>query len=156
MWREASDEKFRSSPPGCARQDDGPPDSSATNARFGQGLQRFYKPSATSSGVGSACCSSPCSGTSPTFPSEPPLRKKAGQMSRVLIVKEPRRDPQPKGRTLSAHVSPDVALAFDAYVASLPEPRPIHRDALRYLIADWLTGHGFLKHRDDPEGANRR
>jgi hypothetical protein len=31
----------------------------------------------------------------------------------------------------------------------------MHRDALRLLIADGLIGHGFLKHRDDPEAANR-
>jgi hypothetical protein len=64
---------------------------------------------------------------------------------------------RPKGRTLTAHIPADVAAAFDAYVASLPQPGPLHRDALRDLVADWLTGHGFLKHReDDPEGANGR
>ena len=32
-----------------------------------------------------------------------------------------------------------------------PLTRP---QAIRAILADWLAGHGFLKHRDDPEGAN--
>jgi hypothetical protein len=77
-------------------------------------------------------------------------------VNRTSAVKRPQMASRPKGRTLTVHVSHDVASAFDAYVSSLPEPRPLAREALRHLMADWLTGHGFLKHRDDPEGANGR
>ena len=27
-------------------------------------------------------------------------------------------------------------------------------EAIRFILRDWLTGHGYLRHRDDPEGAN--
>ncbi|MBA9063161.1 hypothetical protein GGQ91_002549 [Methylobacterium fujisawaense] len=27
-------------------------------------------------------------------------------------------------------------------------------DAVRYVLRDWLVGHGYLRHREDPEGAN--
>jgi hypothetical protein len=64
-------------------------------------------------------------------------------------------EPRPKGRTIAARIPAEVAAALDAYIASC-NPSPPPRDAVRYILRDWLIGQGFLKHRDDPEAANRR
>ena len=31
---------------------------------------------------------------------------------------------------------------------------PARAEMIRYILRDWLTGHGYLRHREDPEGAN--
>jgi hypothetical protein len=75
--------------------------------------------------------------------------------TRARSQKDSEYRPLPKGRTIAARVPGDVAAALDAFVGSLyPAPQP--REVVRYILQDWLAGHGFLKHRDDPEGANGR
>ena len=44
--------------------------------------------------------------------------------------------------------------ALDRWIADQPEPKPIRADGLRLALHDWLTGLGYLPHRDDPEIAN--
>ena len=44
---------------------------------------------------------------------------------------------------------------LDAFAAAKPDVGT-RAEAVRVILADWLTGHGYLKHRDDPEGANGR
>jgi DNA-binding transcriptional LysR family regulator len=51
---------------------------------------------------------------------------------------------------------PTALAALDTWIASQPEPRPSRSDAVTLAVADWLTGLGLLRHRDDPEGANGR
>lgn len=43
--------------------------------------------------------------------------------------------------------------AIDAWRRSQDDP-PTRTEAVRHILSDWLTGHGYLKHREDPEGAN--
>ena len=40
--------------------------------------------------------------------------------------------------------------------AKTDDDAPTRSEMLRKIVRDWLIGHGFLKHRDDPEGANGR
>ena len=60
------------------------------------------------------------------------------------------------GRTpISALRLPDdLREAVDRYVADQPDPKPSRSEAIRYALRDWLTGLGYLPHRDDPEMAN--
>ena len=48
---------------------------------------------------------------------------------------------------------PDVA-ALDAWITAQPDPKPSRPEAIRTALRDWLTGLGFIKHREDPEGVN--
>ncbi len=58
------------------------------------------------------------------------------------------------GQSTNVRLLPPIADALDAWIAAQPEPRPSRPEAIRTALKDWLTGLGFLKHRDDPEGAN--
>lgn len=66
-----------------------------------------------------------------------------------------RRGPPPtgKGTQVVVRMQPDLLSALDAFVTGDGEgcSRP---EAVRHILSDWLTGHGYLPHRDDPEGAN--
>ncbi|MGI4764277.1 MAG: hypothetical protein ACRYGP_04310 [Janthinobacterium lividum] len=48
----------------------------------------------------------------------------------------------------------DLSKGIDAWVAAQPDPKPSRPDAIRLALRDWLTGLGYLPHRDDPEMAN--
>ena len=56
-------------------------------------------------------------------------------------------------KEIAARVEGRVVTALDAYALSAG-PLMTRPQAIRTILADWLTGHGFLKHRDDAEGAN--
>ena len=43
---------------------------------------------------------------------------------------------------------------LDAWIADQPEPKPSRPEAIRHALTDWLTGQGYVRHREDPEGAN--
>lgn len=47
----------------------------------------------------------------------------------------------------------DLVDAIDDWRASQEGP-PARAEAIRFILRDWLTGHGLLKHSKDPEGAN--
>ena len=49
---------------------------------------------------------------------------------------------------------PPILDPLDAWIASQADPKPSRPEAIRHLLSDSLTGLGFMKHRDDPEGAN--
>jgi metal-responsive CopG/Arc/MetJ family transcriptional regulator len=44
--------------------------------------------------------------------------------------------------------------SLDKWIKQQPDPRPSRSEAIRRALADWLTGRGLLKNRDDPEGTN--
>ena len=48
----------------------------------------------------------------------------------------------------------DLGAAVDRWAADQNEPRPSRSEVIRLALRDWLAGQGYLKHRDDPEGAN--
>ena len=75
-----------------------------------------------------------------------PLREVQKRRIRSSFPDSP---PQQQRRTISVYLSPTVARALDAYVASLPEPKPSNRDISRAAIEEWLTRRGFLS-SDDP------
>ena len=43
---------------------------------------------------------------------------------------------------------------LDAWIAAQPDPKPSRPEAIRHALTDWLTGQGYVRHREDPEGAN--
>lgn len=47
-----------------------------------------------------------------------------------------------------------AAVVLDAWISEQPEPRPSRPEAIRLAFRDWLTGLGYLPHREDPEMAN--
>jgi len=47
----------------------------------------------------------------------------------------------------------DQVAAIDEWRRGQDDP-PTRTEAIRYILADWLTGQGLLRHREDPEGAN--
>lgn len=65
---------------------------------------------------------------------------------------KPRKRPEAPGIPVQVRLQPRDLDALDAFLKSADDPltRP---QAIRAILADWLTGHGFLKHREDPEGA---
>ena len=67
--------------------------------------------------------------------------------------KKPGPAPTGKGQPVLVRLQPRDLAALDAYAASSDEhqTRP---QAMRAIMVDWLTGQGYFKHRDDPEGAN--
>ena len=62
----------------------------------------------------------------------------------------PRTDPVAQHLTMPQ----DLSKGIDAWVAAQPDPKPSRPDAIRLALRDWLTGLGYLPHRDDPEMAN--
>ena len=67
-----------------------------------------------------------------------------------------KRGPTPTGQTpvTSIRLAPDVLEGMGAWVASQPAPQPSRSAAINQALRDWLTGLGYLPHREDPEGAN--
>ena len=45
-------------------------------------------------------------------------------------------------------------MAVEAWIADQPDPKPSRSEAVRLALTDWLTGMGYLPHRDNPEMAN--
>lgn len=68
-----------------------------------------------------------------------------------------KRGPAPtgKGTPVMVRLQPELLSALDAMIAD--DGRGATRpEWIRYALTDWLTGLGYLKHREDPEGANGR
>jgi hypothetical protein len=57
-------------------------------------------------------------------------------------------------RVAAIDMQPAVSDALDAWIADQPDPKPTRPEAIRYALTDWLTGQGYVRHREDPEGAN--
>ncbi|MCJ2065053.1 ribbon-helix-helix domain-containing protein [Methylobacterium sp. J-088] len=55
---------------------------------------------------------------------------------------------------VGVRIPPDQLQPLDAWIYAQPEPRPSRPEAIRHALADWLTGQGFVRHREDPEEAN--
>lgn len=57
------------------------------------------------------------------------------------------------GTPVVARLQPDLLSPLDAWIDTL-DPKPSRPEAVRMILKDWLTGMGYLRHREDPEGAN--
>ena len=66
------------------------------------------------------------------------------------------RKPRPKqtGTLVGVRVQPEQIVPLDAWIEAQPEPKPTRPEAIRHALTDWLTGQGYVRHREDPEGAN--
>ncbi|TXM98406.1 hypothetical protein FV242_28860 [Methylobacterium sp. WL64] len=58
------------------------------------------------------------------------------------------------GIQIQVRVQPEQVAPLDAWIADQPDPKPTRPEAIRYALTDWLTGQGYVRHREDPEGAN--
>ncbi|MCJ2070657.1 hypothetical protein MKK75_17980 [Methylobacterium sp. J-030] len=67
-----------------------------------------------------------------------------------------RRGPKPTGQgvPIQVRLQPDSLLPLDAWIAAQPDPKPSRPEAIRHALTDWLTGQGYVRHREDPEGVN--
>jgi hypothetical protein len=74
-----------------------------------------------------------------------PLREAQKRRIRSSFPETP---PKQQRRTISIYLDPRVARALDAYVASLPDPKPSNRDISRTAIEEWLAKRGFLPSDD--------
>lgn len=59
-----------------------------------------------------------------------------------------------KGQLVGVRLLPPVMMPLDAWIEAQPEPKPSRPEAIRYALTDWLTSQGYVRHREDPEGAN--
>ena len=59
--------------------------------------------------------------------------------------------PQVDSEELRSRVERKVLDGLDAYVAAEAQVGT-RAQAVRIILADWLGGHGFLKHREGQEG----
>lgn len=58
------------------------------------------------------------------------------------------------GRTIGVRILPELISPLDAWIADQPDPKPSRPEAIRHALTDWLIGHGYVRHREDPEGTN--
>lgn len=50
-----------------------------------------------------------------------------------------------KDPLVAFRISPDIAEGIDAYVGDQEPPPPNRSEAIRYILRDWLIGHGYLE-----------
>lgn len=55
---------------------------------------------------------------------------------------------------VTLRLPPVLREPLDAWIDTHPDPKPLRPEAVRLILKDWLTGMGYLRHREDPEGAN--
>ena len=66
------------------------------------------------------------------------------------------RPPTGVGTPIQVRLQPSDLAALDRVIAetAADEATFSRPAAIRHILSDWLTDHGYLKHRDDPEEAN--
>lgn len=64
------------------------------------------------------------------------------------------RPPTGIGKAIGLRLYPELDAGLDAWIADQPDPKPSRPEAIRHALTDWLTGQGYVRHREDPEGAN--
>lgn len=72
-------------------------------------------------------------------------------------AKRPRGRPRTETAAVNVRMPADMIDALDAAMLAVSAdgaPLTSRPDAVRYVLRDWLVGHGYLRHREDPEGAN--
>lgn len=72
-------------------------------------------------------------------------------------AKRPRGRPRTETAAVNVRMPSDMIEALDGVVragAADGAPLASRPDAVRYALRHWLVGHGYLRHREDPEGAN--
>ena len=62
--------------------------------------------------------------------------------------------PRVDATPIMVRVAPPLLSPLDAWIAAQPDPKPPRPEAIRHALTDWLTGQGYVRHREDPEGAN--
>lgn len=62
--------------------------------------------------------------------------------------------PTGQGTPIGVRLHPEMLTPLDAWISAQGDPKPTRPEAIRFILRDWLTGQGLLKHRDDPEGSN--
>ena len=75
----------------------------------------------------------------------------------LIAVEAERQAMQEGGRRTKAppvELSPTLLDALDAWIADQPDPKPSRPEVVRHALTDWLTGQGYLGHREDPEVLN--
>ena len=78
-------------------------------------------------------------------------------MAKSTVLSQKRKPGPPatgKGTLIGVRLQPLDLAALDRFIATQPKPQSTRPEAIRLALRDWLTGLGFIKHRDDPEGAN--
>ncbi len=68
--------------------------------------------------------------------------------------KSSRGRPRIDATPVNVRLPPEQLAPLDAWISDQPDPKPTRPEAVRHVLADWLTGQGYLRHREDPEGAN--
>lgn len=56
----------------------------------------------------------------------------------------PQRPPRTQARTISTHFSAETMQALDAYISSLPDPKPAQTKVVNRGVREWLTSLGLL------------
>ena len=63
-------------------------------------------------------------------------------------IRETKKMGRPPGRrkpeTALIRVQVETLSALDAWIAAQPEPRPSRPEAMRVIVADWMTSHGRM------------
>ncbi|TXM93697.1 hypothetical protein FV232_10410 [Methylobacterium sp. WL30] len=70
------------------------------------------------------------------------------------IGKKKRGRPATDATPVLVRLMPTQVSPLDAWIADQPEPKPSRPEAIRHALTDWLTGQGYVRHREDPEGAD--
>lgn len=67
-----------------------------------------------------------------------------------------RRGPAPTGKGIPVQVrlQPDQLAPLDAWIADQPDPKPSRPEAIRFALADWLTGQGYSRQSRDLKSFN--
>lgn len=72
-------------------------------------------------------------------------------------AKRMRGRPRTETAAVNVRMPADMIAALDAATQDMidgGEAITSRQDAVRHVLHDWLVGHGYLRHREDPEGAN--
>ena len=69
------------------------------------------------------------------------------------VIKKRGRPATGRGLPVTVRLQPDLLDAVDQSLAGVPDAQT-RPEMVRYILRDWLVGHGYLPHREDPEGVD--
>jgi len=70
------------------------------------------------------------------------------------IGKKKRGRPATDATPVLVRLMPTQVAPLDAWIEAQPDPKPSRPEAIRHALTNWLNGQGYVRHREDPEGAN--